>query len=336
MAIQTIERQGYIDCASLAEDLYADFIANGFILKHPATITGAGSVTLEAGPTVDPLHAPTLPLVAQPYRIRFESSVDELKMFAATDIQLPDTGTVATYPVSTTVTFFSGLVGVQQESAAIPAQHFIDRREYTSDLIRESFPMSYKVTFTDRGFVLAIWENAKDPVVNRMSWIVVQRSVDNVTGAVTGLESAIKKAPVFAVYSIFKPSPAVANPAIAAVNVQQKFVVREIDVLRPTESVNANADSADNRQIVPTSSLVSILENGSYNVNFLSGLNSQRYAYPQDELDLVAYTSADVISSSLVATFTAYGEPTARRYKALPSNAGNNTNVRIMLLDSQV
>jgi hypothetical protein len=333
-SIISFEGQGYTDIHTLAQQLFTTLTANGFTLIFPVVLTGTDAVvTLEVGSTVDPLHSPTAPLVSQPYRIRFAVGTDTIQVNLATATQLPNDGTLASFPVDTINTHTSGLVGVQQQSGSAPAQHFIDRSDYTTSVIRDSFPMSYKLAISDHGFALAIWEAGNDAAIDRLSWFVAQRSVSNTDGHVTSIDTAVKKAPVFCVYNIYR-SPAIPTIATPLVTVCNKFVVRELDVSRPTESVNATQDSDDVRQSIPTSSLVSILETGSYNVSFVGGLNTQRYVYPQDELDLIAVTSADVISTGLLASFTAYGEATQRNYRALPANAGNNTRVRILMYDS--
>ncbi len=337
MAITTFEGQGFTTVTELAADLFPKLVANGFTPKFPTVLTGSDTVvTLEVGPTVDPLHSPTSPLVAQPYRIRFEVTVDTLQINVGTHLQLPNDGTVSSYPITSTINRTSGLIGVDQQAAATPDSHFIDRFRFATPASRNANPISYKLSITNHGFALAVWEPGNDNNTDSFSWVVIQRAVDNTTGIVTGLASPTRKAPVFAVFGLYRPAAVPASVAHPAQDIRLKFVVRELDVLRPTEQVPADVENDDVQQTIPIHSVVSILENGSYNVNFLSGLNTQRYVYPQDELDLMAYTSADVISTSLLATFTTYGEATARSYKALPSSSNDNTNVRLLLIDSQL
>lgn len=336
MAIQTFEGQGYTTVTDLAAALLTAMRANGFTTKFPAVPQPTDTLTtLEVGSTLDPLHSPTLPLVAQPYRIRIAVTVDTLQINAGTQTQLPDDGTLSSYPISPTVNRTSGLIGVDMTSPSQPDSHFIDRTRLSTVPMKNAMPMSYKLTLSPHGFALAVWEAGNDNNIDSLSWFVIQRSVDNTSGAVTGIASAARKAPVFCVFSIFRPAAIPSNPALPAINTKSKFVVRELDVLRPTENVAADVESNDVQQSVPNHTLVSILETGSYNVNFLSGLNTQRFVYPQDELDIIAYTSADVISTGLLATFTAYGEATPRSYRALPSSSSDNTNVRILMFDSQ-
>jgi hypothetical protein len=60
-------------------------------------------------------------------------------------------------------------------------------------------------------------------------------------------------------------------------------------------------------------------------------LNTQRYAYT-DELDLIGYTSADVISQDSDVPVTVYGESSPRKYKAMKTSGPNNTGFRILVL----
>jgi hypothetical protein len=78
---------------------------------------------------------------------------------------------------------------------------------------------------------------------------------------------------------------------------------------------------------------VAISENNKYVITFPNGLNTSRYAYTH-ELDMIAYTSADVVSEGTNVPITVYGEGTPRIYKAMPSNGPNNTGMRMLVLVS--
>jgi hypothetical protein len=333
-SIISFEGQGYTDIPTLSHQLFTTLIANGFTLIYPAILTGTDpTVTLEAGQLVDPLHSPTAPLVAQPYRIRFAISENALQLNIGTATQLPNDGTLShTAPDVSGNMISSGLVGIDM-TPSHPDLHFVDRSLYTTALVKNATPMSYKISISDHGFAIGVWEPANDVSIDVMSWVVVQRSVSNVNGHVTGIDLPTNKAPLFCVFNIYRINPIDATLSVTTLG-KRKFVVRELDIVRPTLSVDASVESDDVRQSIPTHTIVSILESGSYNVSMLGGLNTQRYQYPQDELDLIAYTSADVISAGLLASFIAYGEVTPRNYRALPATGANNTSVRILMYDS--
>lgn len=108
-------------------------------------------------------------------------------------------------------------------------------------------------------------------------------------------------------------------------------MVRESDILKPSLPKSATVNSEDNRAIINAESMVSISEDNKYVVMFPNGLNTARHSYTQ-ELDLIGYTSADVVSQYSEVPLTVYGEATPRIYKALNANKPNNTGMRILML----
>lgn len=314
----SIERHGIVNCNELIDLLIADMLSGGFTqvfpvgAYDPATHKGA---TLEAGPGVDPLSA------TQPWRIRLEALSDlQIKVNVAHPFQLPDTGGVVPlagmYPVE------SGVIGrgaIGNGASGTGPIHFIHRDidEYgITSGNQASYPMSYRLTTCAHGFALFIWNEATDSVGNSFSWLAVQRSVDNATGApyVTG------KSPVYAVFS---------HPKLGI----RKFVVRESDVHKPTISVPATANTEDSRAIINEEAQVAITEDNKYVVTMPNGLNTPRYSYTQ-ELDVVAITSADVVSQWAEVPLTQYGESQPRVYKAMCANGANNTGMRVLMLMS--
>ena len=103
-----------------------------------------------------------------------------------------------------------------------------------------------------------------------------------------------------------------------------KFVVREADVLRPSIPVSATRNFPDSNSIINSNQQISITENNEYVITFPTGLNTARYAYTE-ELDMIAFTSADVISHESTAQVTVYGEGSPRQYVGMQHNlAGTN------------
>ena len=82
------------------------------------------------------------------------------------------------------------------------------------------------------------------------------------------------------------PIPATILGPVSAV---YKFVVREVDVEKPTLPADATASNADSNAIINSKQQVAITEANQYVITFPNGLNTQRYAYTE-ELDLIAYT----------------------------------------------
>lgn len=315
----SVERQGFITVPQLFNAVITDMLANGFTLKFPVTHNSADEVvTLEASATVDPLAA------TQPWRVQFQATSDFIgNMVVATPLQLPNDGTAALdYKIvgDTLPQDVTGILGTKHFLALgtvnSAVNRFIDRTVRIPDLATAaSFPLSYRLSISDRGFTLFVWEEASDTDGDKFSWVNVQRPVDHVTGeaVVTG------KCPVFCVYSL--------------ANSIRKFVVREIDVLRPTYSVSATSDTADSAAIINSVQQVAISEDNKYIVTFPNHLNTQRYAYTY-ELDQIAYTSADVISQAAQVPIRPYGEAVDRIYRAMNANGINNSGMRLLMLES--
>jgi len=112
-----------------------------------------------------------------------------------------------------------------------------------------------------------------------------------------------------------------------------KFVVNESDVFVPSPSVRADVDRTDSAAIINTQQQVAISTGNQYLVTIPNRLNTQRYAYT-DELDLIGYTSADVISQDSDVPVTVYGESEPRVYKAMKASGANNVGFRILSLIS--
>lgn len=97
--------------------------------------------------------------------------------------------------------------------------------------------------------------------------------------------------------------------------------------------VPADEHSVDYAAVMNSKQQVAISEDNKYVITFPNGLNTSRYTYTH-ELDLIAYTSADVVSAGTDIEITVYGEATPRVYTALTSNGPNNTGMRILFLKS--
>lgn len=115
-----------------------------------------------------------------------------------------------------------------------------------------------------------------------------------------------------------------------------QFTVREVDVLRPSVPVLATVDTPDHKAIINGKQQVSITEGNQYVISFINDINSDRYLY-KEELDMITYASADVISMWSDVTLTPYkvggtGAAISVKYKAMHANMSNNTGMRILIM----
>ncbi len=183
-----------------------------------------------------------------------------------------------------------------------------------ADDLSASYPMSYFLSITPRGFFLSIWEGvASDTDGKYFSWVLVQRPVDRDSGQtiVTG------KAPVFCVSSVG--------------NVVNRFVVREADIVKATDIYSATEDTIDCTAIINDKVQVAVSEDNQYVVSFPSRLNTPRFAYTY-ELDMIGYTSAAVVAHNAEIPLTLYGEAQPRTYIAMHANMPNGNGMRIVAL----
>ena len=340
-----VRRSGFTHVGELMLSVVEDMKNNGFTVRYPNNwvppVDPEGKalfkVALEAGPDVDPLNE-TAVLEKQPWRVNiqvFDKHTAGIVVGSPQAVKAD--GSLAFVIQGTTTKTLKGPLGVIggtytktpstpeliAPDSDKPLEGFINRRSrviLNANDLSESFPMTYSLTISKRGMVLCVWEDYNsDSTATAISWFAVQRPVDRVTGA-TVVDG---KAPVFCVYST--------NGTI------NRYVVRESDVLRPSDAVDAAKDTDYNNAIMNGIEQIAISEGNSYIVNFPSRLNTTRYAYTY-EMDLIGYTSADVVSENTVIPLVVYGEkdeaddPLARKYVALLANGPNNTGMRLVTL----
>lgn len=319
--MNVINRTGFTDTQALAKQLSLDLAANGFTSIWPDAThpNETQKFTLEATTAVDSLAD------AQKWRINLTcNTISNLRISVATPIQITSDGLVSYYDDGKTVAGNLGSVGAD----------FIDRSTYeavyqvpnqdpmngTVENQNLSYPMSYTLVTTNHGIALAVWEAGSEISGKGWGWFVVQRSVDNQTGVprVTG------KAPLHCVFG-FKQASGVKG-------MQGRFVVRESDISKPTLAVASDLDTTNSTRILNSIEQVAITEDGNFVVTFPTSLNTSRFSYPTDELDLIAYTSANVIGQGSKVTPTLYGEAQAREYTAQLASGPDNTGMRCLLL----
>lgn len=318
-----IEKHGFITAALLIADAVSEMIDNGFTQIFPVAPfdpSSAGdtfSVTLEASGDVDPLNAAAV-TTKQPWRVKFDViSKNLVGVYVATPTQLLADGTHAfeTSSAGANTDIVGATGGIATGGVITPANlpaGFINRTTRVSD--DTSYPLSYILSITPRGFYLGTWEEAITMESSTyFNWVLVQRPVDRDTGTVltTG------KAPVWCVNQTND-------------NLYQ-FVVRESDIFRPGKRRSASVNEEDSEAILNKMTQVRLTEDGKYVINFPSRLNTSRYRYPH-ELDMIGSTSADVVSQWSNIDIEVYGEEDPRTYKALQANAVGNTGMRILVL----
>lgn len=310
---------------AIAAALFVDLKAAGLTQVLPAAsgawtpTAGSGKFVFDSSPSINPMHA------TQPWRLLVDVTsttatpgIGTLKIAVANPQQIDPAGTTTQFPGNnsgqTNGDRVMGQLGAawSRSNGTVLGDVFIAR-----NLSNVNYDIgttySYYMVATDRGLALQVWEDASDSSPSN-SWFVIQSPVDKASGVSLKTDNS----PIFCVYSCDSSEA-------------QKFVVNESDVFRPTKSVSAEVDTVNSAAILNGKDQVAIAKGNKYLITFPNRLNTDRYAYTE-ELDMFAYTSADVIAEESEIPVTVYGESTPRIYRALKANGANNTKMRLLFL----
>jgi hypothetical protein len=374
-----ILKEGFITSGAITLDVIDKMLANGFKAIFP--VDGSGvyqkptgataekfAVTLEAGPTVDPLN-PLVPGATpnQPWRINFSVTDNAtLGIFVGSAGALPASGslpftTASVVEITSTTTRIVGAKGVVGSDYTPPKQ----------------VPTPSKAYFVDPDKFAPHWNQKTEGFINRRAKVWV--------GAITNNSAAQGETPpiyptdpskdVSSTYpmsyylaitdrgvflSIWEGSaanmdgqnfswvlvqrPVKRDTGLVAIegkapvfcvssvgNDINRFIVRESDVTDASAIISATEDSKDGTAIINDKKQVGVSENNQYIVNYPSRLSTPRYAYTY-ELDMIGYASATVISPTTEIPQTLYGEANPRTYMGLHSNLPANNGMRIVAL----
>lgn len=204
----------------------------------------------------------------------------------------------------------------------LTASHFADlvldwKMDAAADLA--AYPLSYDLVTTDHGFALQVNAEGYDNTGTAFSWAVVQR------GLTDGETKAGEKSPLFAVYSVAGGQNG--DPDTSVATSVQRFTVIEAGINSATKSISACQASADASPIINPMQQVMLAEGNKAVVLFPKLINSQRYVYFVT-LDLLGYTSADVISAGSQIDLTPAGTKTT--YRGMNANGKDNRGMRLM------
>ena len=206
----------------------------------------------------------------------------------------------------------------------------------------KAYPFSYAISCTDHGLAFASWIEGTDSYGCTQNWFCVQRAINSDGSVVT-----TGKAPLLCIYSVNGGggTPTLVGLAglktLAPAEVDaygiMRFVVREADVNAPTLAIPASIHTPDGNAVINPLTQVCFNENGRYDFKFPQGFNTARHSYAY-QLDMIAYTSADVCSQRIDVQVQVYNEknvdgtPKLRTYRALSANSPNNTGMRPFML----
>ena len=256
--------------------------------------------------------------------------------------------------------------------------------------VEGSYPITYRLTMTERGFVFYLYDDAATDQNDDYAWLCVQRTVDNQTGITRTDEAG--RFPVHVLYSCSRESvdsrdfgvyfsENAANLQTAENTVTEvfdnsgnvldldavsneksfyilspydredplsdefsakliwRFVAREFDILKPWDVHKlATKHQVDSNAIVNPLEQLSITDDNRFVITFPTGLTTQRFMYPKEEIDLICFSSAEVVAEGSNVPMTTYlptgstGLNDNRRYQGMRSTLPNGNGMRVMVL----
>lgn len=249
-----------------------------------------------------------------------------------------------------------------------------------------TYPISYRITMTERGFFISLYGEAGVDREDNYAWVCIQRTVNNETGLPRTDTSS--RFPTHAVYSCTREAlyardfgvyftEVAYNLQTAANQIQKvydssgnelelgeltssayilspfdredfladeylekkiwRFVVREYDTLKPWDVHKlATKHQNDSNAIINPQSQLAITDDNRFVITFPTGLTTQRHMYPKEELDLICFSSAEVVAESSnipMQTFKYDGtNQDNRRYQGLRGTLSSGNGMRVMIL----
>lgn len=204
----------------------------------------------------------------------------------------------------------------------LTANYFIDlAKDWKIDAAADfaAYPFSYDLVTSDHGIALQINAEGLDNTGTAFSWLVVQRGVVAETGAVD------PNSPLFAIFSI--GGGQLGNPDTLNEKSIQRFTVIERDINAATAPISAVVPSPDGIPVINPMQQVMIAEGNKAIVLFPHMINTHRYLY-HIVLDMLGYTSADVISAASNVDVTPAS--IKKTYRAMNANGKDNRGMRIL------
>lgn len=116
-----------------------------------------------------------------------------------------------------------------------------------------------------------------------------------------------------------------------------RFVAREFDILKPSDAhFYATRHQVDSNAVINPLEQLAITDENRFVITFPTGLTTQRFMYPKEEVDLICFSSAEVVAESSNVPMTTYfydgTNADNRRYQGMRSTAAFGNGMRILLL----
>lgn len=320
--MKLIRGQNLIGPEAVCRAVMNDLVQNGFTAIGVDRVAGSGlspttkAACLEAGLAVDGLSA------VQKWCVILEAN-DELR-----------TMTVNVLPsIQVTSDFRSSQrtgnteVGRVSNGAKADAYFFNMSLDWgispASDLT--ATPLAYDLSITNHGIALCVYAEGYGNTGQAFSWFVAQRGVTD-TDLIEGDSS-----PLFCVFSIAGGQRG--NPDMLLHDSIQRFTVVEKDIYSASQPISAVVPTPDGYPIINPLQQVSLFEGNKACILFPQLINTHRYLYFV-KLDMLAYTSADVLSQD--SQIEIISNLKRIQYKAQCANGRDNRGLRILFPEKVV
>lgn len=310
-----INKGNFIGTEALARSLVADMALNGFTVK---AVDGAETTQIADTAKKFLLFADVgvdTQATEQPWAVLIEASdVGRfLDVSILPQLQIDETFNPAKRSGNTTV-------GRMTDDGS-DSKHFADMVEWgmegQADL--SVFPLTYDLVVTDHGFAFSMNAEGFDNKGTAHSWFVCQR------GVTEGETTVGEKSPLFCIFS--NAGGQKGNPDKLEATSVLRYTVIEKNIKSATAPISAVVPTPDGMPIINPIQQVMLGEGNVALVLFPQMINTHRYVY-FTTLDLLGYTSADVISASSEVDL----KPGAKlvTYRGMNANGSDNRGMRVL------
>ena len=325
-------QSGLTSLNSVLKFIAQSLVSVGFTVDsvdgNPATSlpTDYASATLKATTSVDPYA------VTQPWSIGISSSVNTLD--------------VAVLPTSNFVNYGPPVVGTAKDDEqkdtdillgslsrnGYKSNHFIDLEKswkLVKDLMNdagephvdgEAYPMTVYVASTNHGIAICVCAESVTNLGTAFSWFVAQRPVSN-------LGAVLETSPVICVFS--SGGGVDGDPDVLDVDGIQMFTAIEADIGAATFHKSAVAFGPDSVPVINPLQQVALTRENKVLVYVAQSYNTARHVFPM-QLDMLAYTSADVMSAGSQQSIKFPFSATQVPYLALNANGKDQRGMRVL------
>lgn len=310
-----IQKSNLVGPEALGRSLAADLQANGFTL---VAVDGAAASTIPNSATSFYLTATEdvdTQIADQPWGILISTSDVNRSISINVLPTLQVDSSFSAAKRSATVE-----VGRLSEDGLL-TKNFATMTEWgmAADADLSVFPLAYDLVLTDHGIAFSTHAEGFDNTGVSHSWFVVQR------GLTTGETTAGELSPLFAIYC--NAGGQQGDPDVLRPKSVQRFTVIEKNLNSATPSISAVMPTPDGFPIINPLQQVMLSEGNKAIVLFPQIINTHRFVY-FTTLDLLGYTSADVISASSEVPLTPASVETI--YRGMNANGRDNRGLRIM------